>query len=165
MAEVSLWYNPQMNVTWSYGRKFSVGCKVIAWCRRATSHYLNQYWPRSISPCDVTRPQWVKGAVLITHLGMFSPRRQRIYKNWSAKFTLIVQERRILSRIISWSKGVCLNQRNFWRVFFFHSSNALKLTDACSHPHPVLRGLRYQSSCMINGSLSYEEGLQLPEKL
>ena len=34
--------------------------QVMAWCHQATSHYLNQYWPRSLSPYDVIRPQWVK---------------------------------------------------------------------------------------------------------
>ena len=34
--------------------------QVIAWCRQATSHYLHQCWPRSPTPYDVTRPQWVK---------------------------------------------------------------------------------------------------------
>ena len=34
--------------------------QVMAWCRQATSHYLSQCWPRSMSPYDVTRPQWVK---------------------------------------------------------------------------------------------------------
>ena len=29
--------------------------KIMAWCRQATSHYLNQCWPRYA----VTRPQWV----------------------------------------------------------------------------------------------------------
>ena len=29
-------------------------------CRQATSHYLSQCWPRSMSPYDVTRVQWVK---------------------------------------------------------------------------------------------------------
>ena len=33
--------------------------QVMAWCRQATSHYLNQYWPRSPTPYGVTRPQWV----------------------------------------------------------------------------------------------------------
>ena len=27
--------------------------------RQATSHYLSQCWPSSMSPCGVTRPQWV----------------------------------------------------------------------------------------------------------
>ena len=31
----------------------------MAWCRQATSHYLNQCWPRSPTPYGVTRPLWV----------------------------------------------------------------------------------------------------------
>ena len=31
--------------------------QVMAWCRQATSHYLNQCWPRSLPPYGVTRPQ------------------------------------------------------------------------------------------------------------
>ena len=34
--------------------------QVMAWCRQATSHYLSQCWPRSLSPYGVTRPQWVE---------------------------------------------------------------------------------------------------------
>ena len=33
--------------------------QVMAWCRQATSHYLRQCWPRSMSPNGVNRPQWV----------------------------------------------------------------------------------------------------------
>ena len=33
--------------------------QVMAWCRQATSHYPSQYWPRSMSPYGVTKPQWV----------------------------------------------------------------------------------------------------------
>ena len=34
--------------------------QVMAWCRQATSHYLSQCCPKSLSPYGVTRPQWVK---------------------------------------------------------------------------------------------------------
>ena len=34
--------------------------QVMAWCRQATSHYLSQCWPRSLSPDVVARLQWVK---------------------------------------------------------------------------------------------------------
>ena len=34
--------------------------QVMAWCRQATSHYLSQCWPRSMSPNGITRPQRVK---------------------------------------------------------------------------------------------------------
>ena len=33
--------------------------QVMAWCQQATSHYLNQCWPRSPAPYGVPRPQWV----------------------------------------------------------------------------------------------------------
>ena len=33
--------------------------QVMAWCRQATSHYLSQCWPSSMSPYGVTKPQWV----------------------------------------------------------------------------------------------------------
>ena len=33
--------------------------QVMAWCSQATSHCLNQCWPRSLPPYGVTRPQWV----------------------------------------------------------------------------------------------------------
>ena len=33
--------------------------QVMAWCRRATSHYLSQCWRSSLSPYGVARPQWV----------------------------------------------------------------------------------------------------------
>ena len=33
--------------------------QVMVWCCQATSHYLSQCWPRSMSPYGVTRPQWV----------------------------------------------------------------------------------------------------------
>ena len=38
---------------------YSTLVQVMAWCRQATSHYLNQCWPRSPTPYGVTRPQWV----------------------------------------------------------------------------------------------------------
>ena len=35
--------------------------RVMAWCRQATSHYLSQCWPRSLTSYGVTRPRWVNG--------------------------------------------------------------------------------------------------------
>ena len=34
--------------------------QVMAWCRQATSPYLSQCWPRTMSPYGITSPQWVK---------------------------------------------------------------------------------------------------------
>ena len=33
--------------------------QVMAWRHQATSHYLNQYWLRYLTPYGVTRPQWL----------------------------------------------------------------------------------------------------------
>ena len=45
--------------------------QVMAWCRQATSHYLSQCWPRSVSPYGIIRPQWVN-TDLITWSWMLS---------------------------------------------------------------------------------------------
>ena len=39
--------------------------QVMAWCRQATSHYLSQCWPSSMSPYGVTRPMphWLLGVL------------------------------------------------------------------------------------------------------
>ena len=41
----------------------------MAWCRHASSHYLSQWWSRSMSPCGVTKPQWVKWFFYTIELG------------------------------------------------------------------------------------------------
>ena len=37
----------------------SILVQVMTWCHQATSHYLSQCWPRSLSPYDIISPQWV----------------------------------------------------------------------------------------------------------
>ena len=37
--------------------------QVMAWCHQATSHYLSQCWPRSMSPYGISKPQWVKSTI------------------------------------------------------------------------------------------------------
>ena len=34
--------------------------QVMAWCCQATSHYMNQYWSRSVMPYCITRLLWAK---------------------------------------------------------------------------------------------------------
>ena len=52
--EMALMLKPQ-NLT----NELSIMVQVMAWCHQATSHYLSQCWPRSMSPYGVTRTQWV----------------------------------------------------------------------------------------------------------
>ena len=42
----------------------------MAGCCQATSHYLSQCWPRSMSPYGVTRPQWVNSYSLTGNSNM-----------------------------------------------------------------------------------------------
>ena len=39
--------------------------QVMAWCRKATSHYLSQCWPSSVLPYGVIRPEWVNSNLSI----------------------------------------------------------------------------------------------------
>ena len=41
--------------------------QVMAWCRQATSHYLNQCWPRSMLPYGVTGSQWSNSLLRTSH--------------------------------------------------------------------------------------------------
>ena len=45
---------------WDLTDNKSTLVQVMAWCCQATSHYLSQCWPSSMSPYGVTRPQLVK---------------------------------------------------------------------------------------------------------
>ena len=49
---------------------------VMAWCCQSSSHYLNQCWPRSLMPYDITRPQlgncaWYKRVWSHNHIYIF----------------------------------------------------------------------------------------------
>ena len=44
---------------WDLNDDESTLVQVMAWCRQATSQYLNQCWLSSMSPYGVTRPQWI----------------------------------------------------------------------------------------------------------
>ena len=62
--------------------------QVMAWCRQATSHYLSQCWLSPLSPCGVTRPQWVK--LIHIYAEMCSERDsplKRLYRRTHAKLT------------------------------------------------------------------------------
>ena len=45
--------------------------QVMALCRQATSHYLSQCWPRSMSPNGIIRPQWVSSSPMDKMKGYF----------------------------------------------------------------------------------------------
>ena len=51
--------NARRRMSWDLPEDKSTLVHVMAWCRQATSHYLSQCWPRSVSPYGFTRAQWV----------------------------------------------------------------------------------------------------------
>ena len=55
--------------------------QVMAWCHQATSHYLRQCWPKSMSPYGITRPQWVN--TLLHSLGIAC---NKIYLLWICEY-------------------------------------------------------------------------------
>ena len=52
--EIALWW-----MTLDLTDDKSTLIQVMDWCHQATSHYLSQCWPRSMSPNGVTKPQWL----------------------------------------------------------------------------------------------------------
>ena len=53
-CEIALWWMPL-----DLADDESTLVQEMAWCRQATSHYLNQCWHRSMSPYGDIRPWWV----------------------------------------------------------------------------------------------------------
>ena len=78
--------------------------KEMSWCRQATSHYLGQCWPRSMSTYGVTRPQWIGGkAWMKTWMNEWTDRRKNKWTNEKAKewFNQLVKNTVFCIRIIS----------------------------------------------------------------
>ena len=59
--------------------------QVMAWCRQATSHYLSQCWPRSMSPNGITR-----AANLWNIISVFCWKNFRILSNFSVSLNLFL---------------------------------------------------------------------------
>ena len=77
----------------------------MAWCRQATSYYLNQCWPRCMMPYGITRPQWVSGGfmslwyqdiILGKWLNSLKPdgtighQHKNLWGNWGCLFIIII---------------------------------------------------------------------------
>ena len=58
-AELDLGKFPSGECHWTFSNEKLALVQVMAWCHQATSHYLSQCWPKSMSLYGITRPQWV----------------------------------------------------------------------------------------------------------
>ena len=86
----------------------------MAWCRQATSHYLNQCWPRSLPPFGVTRPQWVNWNI-----------RKKFQWNSNRNSNLFIEENALenvvceMASILSWPRCVNICQYSYlpWSAY------------------------------------------------
>ena len=93
--------------------------QLMAWCRQATSYYLNQCWPRSMSLYDITRPQWVKWnsqAASFFHSCHLSPHKSMRLTHWGRdKMDAISQT--TLWNTFSWMKMWEFRAKFHWSLF------------------------------------------------
>ena len=71
------WYIYLMDFHWNWSGELATVLKsalvqVMAWCRQATSHNLNQCWLMFLSPYGVGQPQWVNGLSPVQHQAITS---------------------------------------------------------------------------------------------
>ena len=64
--------------------------QVMAWCRQATRHNLNQCWPRFKPPSGITRPQWVWILVLAVDKPCVNFLGRIMHASWTIWTILIV---------------------------------------------------------------------------
>ena len=62
----------------------------MALCRKATSHYLNQCWPRSVPSFGATRPQWVIDVAFVTINPRNTTRNEVSIEIWFSYFIRLV---------------------------------------------------------------------------
>ena len=67
-----LWNCAKMNAT---DNNKPTLIQVMAWCLQATSHYLRQCWPRSMSLYGITTPQWVNDFLFFFFFFKWLPQR------------------------------------------------------------------------------------------
>ena len=100
------------------------GCQ--GWCRQATSHHLSQCWPRSVSPCGVTRAQWFKqrteaGETMNWIENGFIP---TVLTHWG-RDKMAATFQTIFSNPFSWMKMYKFRLRFHWSLFLRVESTVL----------------------------------------
>ena len=119
--------------------------QVIAWCRQATSHYLSQCWPRSMSPDGFSRPQWVK----LLSLG------------WHAA----TENTEVKNRVVTW--GCCDGHTGSFQgntldifcskyagIFCVYALSQWQMTLQCNHVKN--NNTAYNMNAIHNGTLRYK---------
>ena len=103
--------------------------QVMAWCCQATSHYLSQWWPRSLSPYGVTGPQWVNSSI--------APSINIFMSSYSSLDTAVLQ-----ARVLSWISRITIgNFPHMWWVQCYNVSPNRVLASVRTRPKISARAL------------------------
>ena len=93
--------------------------QVMAWCHQATSHYLNQYWPRSLPLYGITKPQWVDHV----HKG-----HESIWPWINLRFKRYLYFLAMIITVLSWNNSFLLLIFNFTSLLPLHHCPACRTT-------------------------------------
>ena len=86
--------------------------QVMVWCCQATSHYLSQCRPRSVSPYSVTRPHWVN---IIAWFTIWEAILQ--FHNWQYIYTRHLGANRIFHEANTWFRELLNEVDNYgWGI-------------------------------------------------
>ena len=101
----------------NFSHEKSTLAQVMAWCRQATSHYLSQGGPISMSPYGVTKPQWVK-----IHIALIWKISMKFVCNLTYHMPQLLSLHS-MCKIVNWLDNSNQNQskKNFHKISFLGS--------------------------------------------
>ena len=114
--------------------------QVMAWCRQATSHYLSQFWPRSLSPYGIIRPQWVKPPLKFKH--------ERIISSHMKVWYMITYTCLIHRKTMVMERSWCPNITFLPSLLNHHQTNC-RLSVVCLYSVPAFDVLLQGSMCYL----------------
>ena len=114
--------------------------QVMAWCHQATSHYLSQCWPRSVSPYGIIGPQWVDHQQCYSMTDCWFQTHQA---EWEQQTTRSISTSDCGNGVSFWIKNINRPPSDQWWPFL-HSSVTIVLPTNNAGNWPL--GLQYQTS-------------------
>ena len=135
-SEIALWWT-----SLDLSDDKSTLVQVMAWCRQATSHYLNQCWPRSLLPYGVAMPQWAK----VNSLQLIQIMKTCKFHRWVRNLQMCCSGLiRFRGYHICHICSPCHDQQEIITSFLIFSK--ILTTDTCSLPMRVIYVVKFMSS-------------------
>ena len=145
---------------------------VMAWCCLATSHhYLNQWWPTSVTPYDMTRLQWINPKLLYLQYistGVTAVLHQAtdiVKSTWYCHFSFVIADDLACTRLQGNSKCVYqqLSVLSQFRLTTQHSPEMFHTCNSLMH-EMVKFGLGQKKQRLLNLGVSYNSYQPLLEQ-